>query len=101
MVYADVLTSTAVRSSKLEYVQNKIIKDFSEMKTNGYLKWNSINWREIRIRVWRVQTKIYSCSSRNESNEVIKLQKMLINLIEAKLLAVRKVTQDNRGKATL
>jgi RNA-directed DNA polymerase len=70
------------------------------MKTNGYLKWNSINWREIRIRVWRVQTKIYSCSSRNESNEVIKLQKMLINLIEAKLLAVRKVTQDNRGKAT-
>lgn len=70
------------------------------MKTNGYFKWNSINWRQIRIRVWRVQTKIYSCSSRNESNEVIKLQKMLINLIEAKLLAVRKVTQDNRGKVT-
>ena len=30
--------------------------------------------------------------------EVIKLQKNLINLLEAKLLAVHKVTQDNCGK---
>lgn len=30
--------------------------------------------------------------------KVIKLQKILINLLEAKFLAVRKVTQDNRGK---
>jgi len=32
--------------------------------------------------------------------DVIKLQKILINLPEAKLLAVRKITQDNRGKKT-
>ena len=32
--------------------------------------------------------------------EVIKLQKNLINLLEAKLLAVHKVTQDNCGKKT-
>jgi RNA-directed DNA polymerase len=31
---------------------------------------------------------------------VIRLQKILISLSEAKLLAVRKVTQDNRGKKT-
>lgn len=31
---------------------------------------------------------------------MIKLQKVLISLSEAKLLAVRKVTQDNRGKKT-
>ena len=42
--------------------------------------------------------KIYDCSKRNKKFDVIKLQKILINLPEAKLLAVRKITQDNRGK---
>ena len=70
----------------------------SEMKIKSKVDWNSINWRKIQLRIWRIQKKIYDCSRRNEKFDVIKLQKILINLPEAKLLAVRKITQDNRDK---
>jgi len=72
----------------------------SEIKIKNKVDWNSINWRKIQLRVWGIQRKIYECSRRSEKFKVIKLQKILINLPEAKLLAVRKVTQDNRGKKT-
>ena len=72
----------------------------SEMKIKSKVDWNSINWKKIQLRIWRIQKKIYDCSRRSEKFDVIKLQKILINLPEAKLLAVRKITQDNRGKKT-
>ena len=70
------------------------------MKTKRKIVWNAINWKKIQLRVWRIQTKIYDCSLKGNKVQVVKLQKILINLFEAKLLAVRKVTQDNRGKKT-
>lgn len=72
----------------------------SEIKTKNKVDWNSINWKKVQLRIWRVQKKIYEYSKQNKKLEVIKLQKVLISLLEAKLLAVRKVTQDNRGKKT-
>ncbi|KAI2504828.1 reverse transcriptase (mitochondrion) [Fragilaria crotonensis] len=72
----------------------------SEMKIRSKVDWNSINWRKIQLRIWRIQRKIYDCSKRSEKFKVIKLQKTLISLLEAKFLAVRKVTQDNRGRRT-
>ena len=73
---------------------------FSEIKIKSKVEWNSINWKKIQLRIWRIQKKIYYASRQNNKLEVIKLQKILINLLEAKLLATRKVTQDNRGKKT-
>lgn len=67
----------------------------SEMKIKS-----KVDWTSIQLRIWRIQRKIYDCSKRSEKFKVIKLQKILINLLEAKFLAVRKVTQDNRGKRT-
>ena len=64
------------------------------------MEWNTIDWKKIHKRVWRIQITIYDCSLKKDKQQVIKLQKTLINLFEAKLLAVRKVTQDNRGKKT-
>jgi len=72
----------------------------SEIKIRSKVDWNSINWRKIQLRIWRIQIKIYDCSKRGEKFKVIKLQKILISLPEAKFLAVRKVTQDNRGRRT-
>ena len=72
----------------------------SGIKIKGTRNWNTVNWKKIQLRIWRIQRKIYECSRKNEKTRVIKLQKILINLPEAKLLAVRKVTQDNRGKKT-
>ena len=62
--------------------------------------WNSIKWKEVQLRVWRIQTQIYNYSLKGDKLQVTHLQKILINLLETKLLAVRKVTQDNRGKKT-
>jgi len=70
------------------------------MKTKRKIVWNTINWKKIQLRVWRIKTKIYYCSLKGNRSQTIKLQKILINLFEAKLLAVRKVTQDNRGRKT-
>lgn len=72
----------------------------SKMKMKSNVDWKTINWRKTQLRVWRIQIKIYNCSKKQNKYEVIKLQKILINLLETKLLAVRKVTQDNRGKKT-
>lgn len=71
------------------------------MKTvRNKIEWKTINWKKIHLRVWRIQTKIYNYSRKNDKAKVQKLQKILIKLMDAKLLAVRKVTQDNRGKRT-
>lgn len=70
------------------------------MKTKRTIVWNTLNWKKIKLRVWRIQIKIHNCSLNGKKDQVIKLQKILINLFEAKLLSVRKVTQDNRGKKT-
>lgn len=64
------------------------------------LDWESIDWRKGQLRIWRIQTKIYDCSKKGNEFDVVKFQKLLLSLFEAKLLAVRKVTQDNRGKRT-
>ena len=72
----------------------------SEIKIKSKVDWDFLNWRKIQLRIWRIQKKICDCSRRSGKFKVIKLQKILINLPEAKLLAVRKITQDNRGKKT-
>ena len=32
------------------------------MKTKRKIVWNTINWKKIQLRVWRIKTKIYYCS---------------------------------------
>jgi RNA-directed DNA polymerase len=60
--------------------------------------WSKLNWREITIRVNRIQMQIHKRTL--EGKEVHGLQRVLLGLFEAKLLAVRRVTQDNLGKKT-
>jgi RNA-directed DNA polymerase len=61
-------------------------------------RWSQLNWRDITIRTSRIQRQIYRRAL--EGKEVHELQRVLRNLFEAKLLAVRRVTQDNTGKKT-
>lgn len=62
--------------------------------------WNTIRWREVERRVWQLQKRIYQASSRGDGRTVRKLQRLLMKSRSAKLLAVRRVTQDNQGKRT-
>ncbi len=62
--------------------------------------WVNLPWKKIELRVFKLQKRIYRASLSGDKKLVHKLQKLLIKSWYAKLLAVRKVTQDNKGKKT-
>jgi len=65
-----------------------------------YKNWRDLSWGEIENQVFNLQTKIYKYAKRDNQSEMRHLQKELVRSEYAKLLAVRRVTQDNRGKKT-
>ena len=64
------------------------------------MKWNKIKWKPIEQYIFKLQKKIYQASKNNRKLEMFRLQKILLSSQAAKLKAVRRVTQDNRGKKT-
>jgi RNA-directed DNA polymerase len=63
-------------------------------------EWRAINWKQIQKNVYRLQTRIFKAKRRGDIKQVHRLQKLLMKSRSAKLLAVRQVTQDNRGRST-
>lgn len=68
--------------------------------SNHTVEWNQVNWKQLNRQVFRLQKRIYQASQRGEDKVVQKLQKLLLKSWYGKLLAVKKVTQDNRGRKT-
>src|SRR5260221_11509606 len=62
--------------------------------------WNKLPWRKLEKHCFRIQKRIYRASQRGNTRAVHKLQKLLMKSEAARLLAVRRVTQDNQGKKT-
>jgi RNA-directed DNA polymerase len=62
--------------------------------------WEQTNWRKLERVVFKLQKRIYQASQRGDVKAVRKLQKTLMKSWSARMLAVRRVTQDNRGKKT-
>jgi RNA-directed DNA polymerase len=62
--------------------------------------WNKLPWRKLEQHGFRIQKRIYQASQRGNTRAVHKLQKLLMKSEAARLLAVRRVTQDNQGKKT-
>ena len=62
--------------------------------------WKNINWRKAERYVFKLQKRIYAASRRGNVRQVRKLQKTLMRSWSNKVLAVRRVTQENRGKKT-
>ena len=69
-------------------------------KTAQTGEWGQLPWQKLEAHVFKLQKKIYRASVNGEIPTVRKLQKLLLKSQSAKLIAVRKVTQDNRGKKT-
>src|SRR5262249_46138171 len=63
-------------------------------------EWNDLPWKAIEKRVFKLQKRIYQASQRGDTRTVHKLQRLVMNSWSAKLLATRRVTQDNQGKQT-
>lgn len=74
----------------------------NKSKTQNKLtvEWNQINWRQAERRVFKLQKRIFQASERGDVKAVRQMQKTLIRSWSARLVAVRKVTQDNQGKNT-
>jgi RNA-directed DNA polymerase len=62
--------------------------------------WNQLPWRKLEKHCFRIQKRIYQASQRGNTRAVHKLQKLLMKSEAARLLAVRRVTQENQGKKT-
>jgi RNA-directed DNA polymerase len=63
-------------------------------------EWKDIDWKQIQKNVYRLQTRIFKAKRRGDTKQVHRLQKLLMKSRSAKLLSVRKVSQDNQGKVT-
>ncbi len=62
--------------------------------------WKQLPWRKLEKHVFRIQKRIFRASQCGNTRAVHKLQKLLMKSEAARLLAVRRVTQDNQGKKT-
>lgn len=62
--------------------------------------WRMLPWSEIERNIYRLQQRIYQAASRGDVKRVHNLQRLILSSYSARLLAVRRVTQDNRGKRT-
>ena len=67
---------------------------------NGGLKGGDIDWRRVEKYVFKLQKLIYRASSRGEICKMRKYQRLLTKSYYARLLAVRRATEDNQGKNT-
>ncbi len=62
--------------------------------------WYDLPWKQFQRNVYRLQRRIYQAANRDDHRRVHKLQRLLLNSWSARCLAVKQVTQDNRGKRT-
>lgn len=62
--------------------------------------WRNLPWRKLEQHVYRIQKRIFRANQRGNTRAVHTLQKLLMKSRAARLLAVRRVTQDNQGKKT-
>jgi RNA-directed DNA polymerase len=68
--------------------------------TRPMYEWETLPWRKLERGVFKLQKRIHRASRQGDRKAVRRLQRLLLTSRAAKLLAVRRVTQDNRGKKT-
>jgi len=78
-------------------VQNSSKHSCSE---NLSFVWKDVNWKKIQLRLNNLQNSIFAAKKKGNMKKVRKLQKTVLNSHDFKKLAVRKVSQLNRGKNT-
>jgi len=62
--------------------------------------WKTLPWKKFQRNVFRLQKRIYQAQIRGDFKRVRGLQRLLLRSFSARCLAVRQVSQDNRGKKT-
>jgi RNA-directed DNA polymerase len=62
--------------------------------------WAALPWKKYQRNVYRLQRRIYRAARQGDRKRVHRLQRLLLRSWSARCLAVRRVTQENRGKRT-
>src|SRR2546430_11267892 len=70
------------------------------LDTHPSEEWAALPWRKLEQHLYRLQKRIFKASARGDLKTVHKVQKLLMKSRSARLVAVRRVTQDNQGKKT-
>jgi RNA-directed DNA polymerase len=61
-------------------------------------RWETLPWKHLQRNVFKLQKRIYRASWREDVRTVRRLQRLLLQSSSARLLAVRRVAQENQGK---
>lgn len=61
------------------------------------LAWKDVDWKLIQKRLSRQQKRVYKASMEGNKAKVQALQRRIIGSLDAKLMAVRRVTTENKG----
>lgn len=64
------------------------------------VEWKRTPWPKLEQYVFKLQKRIFKAAQLGDDKTVRQLHKTLLRSRSAKTLAVRQVTQDNRGKNT-
>ena len=64
------------------------------------MNWKNTDWKRLQRQIQRLQRRIYQASKSGNKTKVHFLQKKLIDSPYAKLISVRRVTTENKGKRT-
>jgi RNA-directed DNA polymerase len=72
----------------------------SKTEITSQVEWKDVNWRKAEFTIFKLQKRIYRASQCGDAQTVRRLQKSLAQSWSAKLIAVRRVTQENKGRAT-
>ncbi len=72
----------------------------SRTEIKSTLEWKEIDWKTAEQNVFKLQKRIYKASKSGNVRLARKLQKLLVKSWSARLIAVRRVTQENKGKNT-
>jgi RNA-directed DNA polymerase len=77
------------------------VKVFIERtKDQSPTTWADINWHAVEENVRRLQERIYRATMNKDWRKVKNLQKLLVRATSNKLLAIRRITQENQGRHT-
>ena len=63
-------------------------------------EWDALPWSRIRLTVQQLQNRIYTVSTQGDTQTVRRLQAHMLRDKYCKLVSVRRVTTDNRGRRT-
>ena len=81
----------------MRYTQNN---DVYESTAQYVTDWSCINWYKVEKYVDKLQKRIYHAESIGDSRKVRNLQRILVRSESTILMAVKRVTQLNKGKRT-